>query len=54
LGYSPFPFQRAAAAFRATSERFSGVNFFNLAFAPRRPSSTAARFFLFAIAYLLC
>ena len=40
---------RAAAALRATSVRFSGVSFVIRAFAPRRPSATAAGFFLFAI-----
>jgi hypothetical protein len=46
-------FHRAAAAVRATSERFSGVSFFSRAFAPRRPSSTAALFFFLAITIML-
>ncbi len=51
LGF--LPFQRAFAALRATSERFSGVSFLSLAFAPRFPSETAAAFFFFAIHYML-
>ncbi len=43
--------QRAAIAFLATSERCSCVIFDMRAFAPRRPSATAAGFFLFAIQY---
>jgi hypothetical protein len=42
-------FQRSLAAFLATAERCSGVSFAMRAFAPRRPSCTAAAFFFFSI-----
>ncbi len=53
--YSPFArfAHRAAAALRATSERFSAVSFFNRALPPRLPSATAAGFFRFAINTML-
>ena len=47
----PLPLPPACPALRAIALRSSGVSFFMRAFAPRRPSSTAALFLRFAISF---